>query len=398
MGLCQFPNLQLYWSRNHLFQNHIQKIMSRNRFQLLLKTLHFSDNTLLSNDRLQKITPLVNKLITNFQRYMIPGEYQCIDESLVPFKGRLKFKQYISNKRHKFGIKMFKLCLEGGYTYNFSIYCGKEYDGQQSVPSKVVINLMNNLLDSGRTLCTDNYYTSVSLAHELLNRKTHLIGTLRSNRKFNPAQVIEKKLKKGEQIAAESDTGVVVQKWKDKRDVLVLSTKHTDEMMTFTKNGKQVEKPKNIVEYNKYKCYIDLSDQNKSYNNSLRKSVKWYRKLAFELITGTAFVNAFVAYKAIANEKLTITDFRIQIITKFLDLPTENIPPSIPNVANDVQHKLVKLGRTGRRRCNECFHRIYNSRGRKEANNKTPQSDLQCSGCEKNYCLECFFEVHNVTK
>lgn len=192
MGCCSFSNMQMYWSKNCLFQNYVQKIMSRNRFQLLLKMLHFSDNTKESEDRLQKISPLVNKLQDSFQKYIVPGEYLCIDETLVPFKGRLKFKQYIANKKHKFGIKIFKLCLKGGYTYNFSIYCGKEYNVGESVPSAVVMKLMGNLLDCGRTLCTDNYYTSVSLAHSLLNRQTHLIGTLRSNRKFNPKNVIEK--------------------------------------------------------------------------------------------------------------------------------------------------------------------------------------------------------------
>ena len=45
---------------------------------------------------------------------------------------------------------------------------------------------------------TDNWYTSVSLANELLSRSTNLVGTLRSNRKFNPKEVINAKLKKGE--------------------------------------------------------------------------------------------------------------------------------------------------------------------------------------------------------
>lgn len=233
--------------------------MSRNRFQLLLKMLHFSDNTKESEDRLQKISPLVNKLQDSFQKYIVPGEYLCIDETLVPFKGRLKFKQYIANKKHKFGIKIVKLCLKGGYTYNFTINCGKEYNVGESVPSAVVMKLMGNLLDCGRTLCTDNYYTSVSLAHSLRNRQTHLIGNLRSNRKFNPKNVIEKLLKKGEFIAEESNMGVTVEKWKDKRDVLMLSTKHSREMITLTKRNTDIQKPKCVVEYNTYKSYIDLS-------------------------------------------------------------------------------------------------------------------------------------------
>lgn len=77
--------------------------MSRNRFQLLPKTWHFANNdNVPEGDRLYKITPLVSKLLECFQAAIVPGEFICIDETLVPFKGRLKFKQYISNKRHKF--------------------------------------------------------------------------------------------------------------------------------------------------------------------------------------------------------------------------------------------------------------------------------------------------------
>lgn len=389
MGLCHFPSIQSYWSTNVIYTNFIKSIISRNRFQLLLKMWHFSDNTVPSDDRLQKIGPLINKLRESFQQIINPGEYICIDETLVPFRGRLKFKQYITNKRHKFGIKLFKLCLVGGYTYDFKVYCGKEKKEEDSVPSKVVMNLMDNLLDKGRTLCTDNYYTSVSLAHGLLQRQTHLIGTLRFNRKYNPKNVIEKKLKVGETETAQSNKGIIVQKWKDRRDVLMLSTRYKDEMVIVNKRGAQVQKPKNVVEYNKYKSYIDISDQMKSYNSPLRKGVKWYRKLAFELLLGTAVVNAYHAHQEIANEKMTITKFREQIVSELLQVQ------EIPNVHEQQQHKLENLGRSGRRRCVVCFAKLKNESGRSVAMNKTPQSNLKCIGCNKHFCLECFFDVHN---
>nr|XP_022913143.1 piggyBac transposable element-derived protein 4-like [Onthophagus taurus] len=320
MGLCQFPTLQAYWSKSPIYKNFITGVMSRNRFQLLSKMLHFSDNSEVTEDRLQKLTPLVLKLKEVFQRIYVPGEYVCIDETLVPFQGRLKFKQYIANKRHKFGIKVFKLCLESGYTYDFKIYCGKEQTEGGGVPTNVVLNLMKDLLHKGRTLCTDNYYTSVTLAHELLRRETHLIGTLRTNRKFNPKNVITKKLKLGETIAEESNSGIVVQKWKDKRDVLTLSTKYTDEMVTVQRRRGEVCKPKNVIEYNKFKAFIDIADQKKSYNSSLRKTLKWYKKLAIELLTGTAFINAYIAYRDIANEPMSITKFRESVIFGLLQL------------------------------------------------------------------------------
>lgn len=87
------------------------------------------------------------------------------------------------------------------------------------------MELAAGYLDEGRTMFTDNWYTSVSLANELLSRSTNLVGTLRSNRKFNPKDVINAKLKKGEIKSRQNDNYMVVMKWKDKRDVLTLSTK-----------------------------------------------------------------------------------------------------------------------------------------------------------------------------
>ncbi|KAJ8942581.1 hypothetical protein NQ314_010037 [Rhamnusium bicolor] len=110
-------------------------------------------------------------------------------------------------------MKLFKLCLEGGYL-DFKVYCSQERDPaeEHTVPSQVVLNLTKNLLNSGRTIVVDNYYTSVELAHKLLETNTYIIGTLRSNSKCNPKNVLQKKLKRGQTIAEENNTGLFVEK------------------------------------------------------------------------------------------------------------------------------------------------------------------------------------------
>ena len=45
MGLVQMPEIDYYWSKSKLFGSEvIQNTMSRDRFELLLKFLHFSNN------------------------------------------------------------------------------------------------------------------------------------------------------------------------------------------------------------------------------------------------------------------------------------------------------------------------------------------------------------------
>ena len=53
-----------------------------------------------------------------------PCEDLSVDESLVLFKGRLFFKQYIRTKRSRFGIKLYELCTHNGILLGFMTYHG----------------------------------------------------------------------------------------------------------------------------------------------------------------------------------------------------------------------------------------------------------------------------------
>lgn len=56
------------------------------------------------------------------------GAECVIDESMVAFRGRLTFHQYIPEKAYKYGVKLFKLTNTGGYTFNIRVYAGKNED------------------------------------------------------------------------------------------------------------------------------------------------------------------------------------------------------------------------------------------------------------------------------
>jgi len=131
---------------------------------------------------------------------------------MVPFRGRLKFRQYIPGKSYKYGVKLFKVCSPDGYTYNISIYSGKTDTQSKGLGETVVLNLCEDYLDHRRTMVTDNFYTSVSLAERLLERKTHLVGTMRKNRKGLSSEVVKAKLKKGEIFGKENNNGLVFAK------------------------------------------------------------------------------------------------------------------------------------------------------------------------------------------
>lgn len=186
------PSYELYWLE--IFKTKFGTIISRNRFEILLQMIHFADNSQIDKtNRLFKLGTLIDDVMFNLNMRMKPGKSFCIDKSLIEFMGRLSFKQYIKNKRNKFGIKLFKLCIHPCYTLAVKVYCGKEATSDFNVSSKIVQELSEPFLNFGRSLVVDNWYTSVELA-ELLNRQqTHLVGTLRNNRKSNPKEVTKKK-------------------------------------------------------------------------------------------------------------------------------------------------------------------------------------------------------------
>lgn len=116
--------------------------------------------------------------------------------------------------------------------------------------------------------------------------KPTLLVQLEVNIKLNCGEVVRRKIKKNEVFARQSNTGVVILKWQDKREVLMLSTKHTDETKKVQVYAKDIEKPIMILDYNECKSLIDLFDQRKANSHCLRRGAKWYRKLTFELLFG----------------------------------------------------------------------------------------------------------------
>ena len=62
-----------------------------------------------------------------FQSLYLPRQNIAIDESMMLWRGRLSFKQYMPLKASKFGIKSYELCeSSSGYLWSFIIYMGKD--------------------------------------------------------------------------------------------------------------------------------------------------------------------------------------------------------------------------------------------------------------------------------
>ena len=96
----------MYWSTDTLYNTpFFGQLMTRTRFLLLNKFLHFQDNQHPGydpndsyRDRLFKIRDIMNMLKEKFNTVYYPPKHITVDESLILFKRRLLFKQYIVKK------------------------------------------------------------------------------------------------------------------------------------------------------------------------------------------------------------------------------------------------------------------------------------------------------------
>lgn len=124
---------------------------------------------------------------------------------------------------------------------------------------------------------------------------------------------------------------VTIYKWRDKREVLVLST--------VQQGSGEIEKPGVISDYNWAKSYIGLEDQIKAYTHCLCRGTKWYRKLAIEILLGSVMVNAHLIYKVI-QEKISIIEFREKLCLYLLGISNTPETTQDENNAPESDHVL----------------------------------------------------------
>lgn len=138
-------------------------------------------------DPLLKIREIMDIIKGKFLAFFFkPMQKVVIDGSLVLFRGRLSFNQYIPSKRHRFGIKMFVLCdCETGYMLDFVIYTASDADIKKTDPLGFTGSVVNVLLERYFGVqYTDNYYTALTKC--LKEHGVGTIGTVKQNRKHWP--------------------------------------------------------------------------------------------------------------------------------------------------------------------------------------------------------------------
>ena len=117
-----------------------------------------------------------------------------------------------------------------------------------------------------------------------------------------------------------SRENVVILKWKDEQNVYAISNAHTTELMQATnRHDKELVKPNIVIDYHANMPGVDTSDQNFSYHSSLRKTVRWYKKVGVHIYE-TLLINAHYIYLKYCKgaNPLNVMRFKEAIITELV--------------------------------------------------------------------------------
>ena len=132
MGVVKLPARRMYCTTETRVDK-IANVMTRDRFEEILTTIHFNDNALIPDakspnyNKTYKIRPRVDYSCKRFKDVTLSETYQSIDEQVIPFKGKSGLNDNLPKNPHKWGYKLWERAGISGYVYKF------EVDGSQGV-------------------------------------------------------------------------------------------------------------------------------------------------------------------------------------------------------------------------------------------------------------------------
>lgn len=371
-------------------------VMSRERFDFLIRCLRMDDKTLRpalrTEDPYIPVRKVWDLLISQCKNNYIPGPHLTIDEQLLAFRGRCPFRMYIPNKPSKYGIKIPMICDSGTkYMINAIPYIGKATNTNGLPQGEYYVKeLSRTVHGSCRNVTCDNWFTSVPLAKSLLQEpyKLTLVGTIRSNKREIPEELKNTRSRPVGSSMFCYDGPLTLVSYKPKPSKMVYLLSSCDETGTI---NQRTGKPEMIMYYNQTKGGVDTFDQMCSSMSCSRKTNRWPMAVFYGMMN-ISFVNSYVIYchNMIANNdkplsrrnymKKLSTEFISPWMEKRLEAPTlkrhvrVNIQELLPktNTLDNNEEPVIKK----KRYCAYCPSKIRR------------MSKMTCYKCNKSICGE----------
>ncbi|XP_047104480.1 piggyBac transposable element-derived protein 4-like [Schistocerca piceifrons] len=237
--------------------------MSVNRFKDIRRTIRSDDRCTRearsADDKLAAVRYVWELFLDKCRNRMI----RSVNEQLVPFRGRRSFTQYMPYKLAKYGIKIFWLCdATSAYALDGIVYTGRK--AHEPIQKNLGLNLVKDLAKSievsSKNITVDNFFTSVQLAEEMLQKQITVEGTIKQNKPEIPNEMKPSTSRAihSSSFAFEGDITMVGYVPKKKKSVVLISIMHHDRNIDETHAKK---KPDVIKFYNSTKGGVDQMDQ-----------------------------------------------------------------------------------------------------------------------------------------
>nr|XP_032821145.1 uncharacterized protein LOC116948512 isoform X2 [Petromyzon marinus] len=409
MGIKNLPRLYCYWAGNVALRcDWISGTMSHSRYVKINQYLHVRNNKSVPRvdrrdyDPIFKVRNVVETVRENFGRYYYPHCEVAVDEGMIPFKGRLFFKQHMPAKPTKWGVKVWELCeSETGYCLNFDIYTGRNRKAgpTHGLGHQVVMSLTQPYWHRNHHVYFDRFFSSPRLLEDMLKCSLYGCSTININRVGLPDEAKQLKLRNKGDVEFFQKGNLVLTVWRDKRVVVMLTSNSEGKMLTLP-DGRL--KPDAIMKYNKYMGGVDRSDQYRSYYHVGRTSKKWWRYIIWFLVN-LSIVNAWLLYRESKHDPpppkgYDHFQFRIELAEQLRAgfsgrCQTKGRKPKHDRSECYAEaigaHKLVRIPNR-KRVCREC-----SQNGRKTRSGRQIQTSFRCGICDLPLCrARCFREYH----
>lgn len=397
IGVCRAGrrNLKDFWDNSQgLGIELVYTTMSKSRFRFLLRCVRFDDvrdrSARQSSDRLAAIRQIIEIMLRNCKQCYTPSECVTLDEQLVAFKGRCAFIVYMPNKPCKFGIKII-MAVDVKYPFvcNFEVYAGQHPEGPYRLSNQVpdiIHRVLEPLYDLGCNVTMDNWFTSVPVSKDLLQKRITVVGTLKKNKPEIPQKFKSSQNREilDSAFGFQPNCTLVSYVPKKNKVVLLLSTLHND--ANIDPESGEAKKPEIITYYNHTKYGVDVFDKMCRQYDVTRNTRRWPLILFYNFLN-MAGINGLVIYQLNNPQTKTIRRKYLQEVGYELVKPQisrrisqETIPRAIKlkarlllGLPENPQAQNLPI-RSGKGRCDFC------SRRRDRTTRKT------CAKCNRRVC------------
>jgi len=270
---------------------------------------------------------------------------------------------------------------------------------------------MEPLLDKGYRLYFDNYYCCPELSKKLLERNTMSCRTVRRNRVNMPKDLFVGRQKKGE-LDYRRNGQLVVTRWTDKREVVTLSTMSLPTLHEVQGRVEIKNKPLAVIDYVINMSGVDHSDQLVSYSPMHRKSLKWWKKPFFHLLT-LAMVQSSVLLnihrRGNGRKQIPVNENIKTILMSLVNGAVEPVTSGAGDGPTMVTDRLEgrhfpsfisgEGSKATRKNCKVCYDRALKAGGDpKQLKSKRQTTPYWCPQCKIPLCVVPCFEYYHSRK